>query len=540
MEKAFFQVLLLILSLSLEGQVTVENVPGQVSYVSTRNIYVKFKSTSGLSPGDTLFLLSGNALLPVLIINDLSSTSTVCTPLGERSFMVSDQVLARIKKENPKPAEIASDVSEKPAPAAITPAGPTTPQAEKKLYQQQIKGSISINSYTDVSDTDSENSQRMRYTLSLDAVNIGNSKLSLESYISFRHKPGEWEDVKNNIFRALKIYNLSLRYDLNETTRLSLGRKINPRISSAGAMDGLQIEKNLGKFIVGAIAGSRPDYEDFGFNSKLFQYGFYAGYNSGSSKVRSESSIAIMQQYNDFRTDRRFLYFQNSTALLKNLNSFSTFEVDLYESKIDSLNNKKSWSTFDLTGLYLSLRYKVSRNLSVYGSYDARKNIIYYETYRTFFDHLLETELRQGFRLQASGRISRNVSYGAQAGYRFLKSDPVPSRNLHTWVTYSRIPLINLSATLSATYIESSHLNGMTGGINLNRDFLTGKVQTGIGYRYMNYKLAETLSGIVQNIAEIRFSWLFYKNYSVALNYEGTFEQKNTYNRIYLQARIRF
>ena len=44
----------------------------------------------------------------------------------------------------------------------------------------------------------------------------------------------------------------------------------------------------------------------------------------------------------------------------------------------------------------------------------------------------------------------------------------------------------------------------MTGGINLNRDFLTGKVQTGIGYRYMNYKLAENLSGIVQNIAEIR------------------------------------
>ena len=401
MKKAFFQILLIILNLTVEGQVTVENVTGQVSYVSTRNIYVKFQSTSGLSPGDTLFLLSGDEFLPVLIINDLSSTSTVCTPLGERSFAVSDPVFARIKKEKSKAAEIVPAVSEKPATAVQTTTGSTTPQAEKKVKQQQIKGSISMNSYTDISDTDSENSQRMRYTLSLDAANIGNTKLSVESYISFRHKAGEWEDVKNNIFNALKIYNLSLRYDLNETTRLSLGRKINPRISSAGAMDGLQIEKNLGKFIVGAIAGSRPDFEDYGFNSKLFQYGFYAGYNSGSSKVRSESSVALMQQYNDFRTDRRFLYFQNSTSLLKNLNSFSTFEVDLYELKIDSLNNKKSRSTFDLTGLYLSLRYKINRNLSVYGSYDARKNIIYYETYRTSFDHVLETELRQGFRLQA-------------------------------------------------------------------------------------------------------------------------------------------
>ena len=289
-----------------------------------------------------------------------------------------------------------------------------------------------MNSYSDLSNTVSDNSQRFRYTLSLDARNIGNSKFSVESYISFKHKAGEWEDVKNDIFNALKIYSLAVRYDLNETTHISLGRRINPRISSVGAVDGLQVEKSLGGFSVGAIAGFRPDFADYGFNSKLFQYGLYAAYSSGSSKARSESSIAFMQQMNDFRTDRRFLYFQHSSTFIKNLNFFSTFEFDLYKLNIDSLNNEQSRSTFDLTGLYVSLRYKIFRNLTVYGSYDARKNIIYYETYKTFFDRILETELRQGFRLQANYRISKNLLYGVQAGYRFLKSDPVPSKNLHT------------------------------------------------------------------------------------------------------------
>ncbi len=191
--------------------------------------------------------------------------------------------------------------------------------SDKNKFRQQIRGSLSLVSYSDMSNTVSDNSQRFRYTLSIDASNIGNSKFSAESYISFRHKSGEWDEVKSDLFNALKIYTLAARYEINPTTKLIIGRRINPKLSSIGAVDGLQFEKRLHGFSFGILAGFRPDYIDYGFNSNLFQYGAYISYKTAASGSQSESSLAFMQQTNDFKTDRRFLYFQHSNTFFRNL-----------------------------------------------------------------------------------------------------------------------------------------------------------------------------------------------------------------------------
>ena len=129
---------------------------------------------------------------------------------------------------------------------------------------------------------------------------------------------------------------------------------------------------------------------------------------------------------------------------------------------------------------------------------------------------------------------------GVQAGYRFLKSDPHPSRNVYGYLAYSQIPGVKMTATLSATYLESSYMNGNIYGLTLSRDFFKGKVQTGIGYRYIDYTLPENLLSVPQNIVEMNLSWQIAKKMSFAFYYEGTFEQVNQFNRIYLQIRKRF
>ncbi len=181
-----------------------------------------------------------------------------------------------------------------------------------------FRGSISVNSYSDFSNTEVPDSQRFRYTLSLNAPNIGGSRFSFESYISFRHKSGEWQEVKNDIFSALKIYNLALRYDLNKSTRFSFGRRINPRISSIGAMDGIQFEKSVKNFKIGILAGSRPDYQNYGFNPTISVWRLSCIQYRECGKF-TESSVAYVEQTNNFKTDRRFLYFQHSNNLIKNL-----------------------------------------------------------------------------------------------------------------------------------------------------------------------------------------------------------------------------
>jgi hypothetical protein len=539
MRQIFACLLFFVFYLELTGQPVIEDITGQVSYVSTQNIYVKFKSTAGILKGDTLYTQKNGEILPVLIVKDLSSSSCICTTLTPMNFSVADPIIARILLATIKEDE--EDV--KPAIKELTiPAASSEPSVNKPFgaLNQNIRGSISLNSYSDISNTIAGNAQRFRYTISLNASNIADSKFSVETYISFKHKVGEWQEVQDDVFNALKIYNLAVRYDINKSTQISLGRRINPRISSIGAMDGLQFEKSFNHFAVGGLAGYRPDFTNYGFNPDLFQYGAFGAYNTKNSSGYTETSLAFMQQMNNWKTDRRFLYFQHSNTLVKNINLFTTLEADLYQMVKDSLNNETPQNKFSLTGFYMSLTYRPVGNLSLSGSYDARKNIMYYETYKTFVDRILEEELRQGFRVQASYRITRDLTLGLQSGYRFLKSDPYPSRNLYGYLTYNQIPGVKLSATLSATCLESNFMNGNILGLTISRDFFNGKVQTGLGYRYVDYKLTENQLMVPQNIGEMNLSWQIAKKMSFAFYYEGTFEELYKYNRFYLQLRKRF
>jgi hypothetical protein len=531
-----------VLSAELCGQPGSVNIQGKVSFVSFQNIYVKFKSTDGILAGDTLFIQSGSGLIPSLIVKNLSSSSCLCSQLSSANLPSGATLIARTKKVNKNVGNeiVANKIAATQAP--LFKSGYSTDSTviknKTKVLKQRIRGSTYLNSYSDNSNTGVPSSLQFRYIFNMDASNIADSKISLETYFSVKYKTGEWEQVKNDIFSALKIYSMAVRYEPNKTTRISLGRRINPEISSIGASDGLQFEKSFGRLSFGALAGLRPDYTDYGFNSKLLQYGGYLAYNTASAGSYSESSLAFMQQLNNSKTDRRFIYFQHSNSIIKNLSFFTTLEVDLYE--LDSLNNQQPKSTFNPTSLYLSLNYRLGKSLSFSGSYDARKNVIYYETYKSFIDRILENELRQGFRFSANYRITRDITFGLQSGYRFLKSDPRPSKNVYGYLIYNQIPGLKITATLNATYIESVFMSGNIYGLDLSRDLFNGKLQTGIGYKYVDYKLPENQPGTPQNIADINLYWQFARTMSFSLNYEGTFENQNKYNRVYLQLRKRF
>jgi hypothetical protein len=535
MRRSTLLILLFLIAAGLKGQTTLVNVVGKVSFTSSINVYVKFKSTAGISSGDTLFIQSGEQLKPVLKVSNLSSTSCVCTTISDENLPVDHLIIARTIPQTPKAeakaaaAKEAEIITEEPTLDSIV-----TVSGTESKRKQDISGSLSLVSYSDLSNTEGGNSQRFRYTLSLDAANIGGSRLSAETYISFRHKAGDWAEVQANIFDALKIYSLAFRYDIAKTASVSIGRQINPRLANIGAIDGVQAEYSPGKFSLGAVAGFRPDYADYGFNSQLFQYGGYAAYNTRNGAKSTESSLAFMQQMNGSNTDRRFIYFQHSNSLIKNIYLLGSLEADLYK-----LENDVPKSTFDLTGFYFSMRYRLSSNFSISGSYDARKNVMYYETYKTFVDRIVETEMRQGFRLNASCRITKQLLLGISSGYRFLKSDPHPSENINGYLTYTTIPGINMTGTLSGTYLRSAFMTGVIGGANFYRDFAEGKFQAGFGYRYVGYKLPESSMDIKQNIAELNLSVMLRK-LLLSVNYEGTFEKSDIYNRIYAQARIRF
>jgi hypothetical protein len=526
---------IIVFSIQLSGQTVTGNMQGAVSFVSSQNVYVKFKSTEGISAGDTLYLSSNGKLIPVLRVNNLSSTSCICTPVSRAKLPVSQAIIAKRRSSSIKSGEKVVDNAPKENALPLVSVDTIKKQSHQSAQKQKINGSLSAYSYSDFSNTPSPQSTRFRYTFTLDARNIANSKISIDSYVSFRHKLGDWSEVKSNVFNTLKIYGLAVRYDPDRTTHIVFGRSINSNISSIGSMDGLQFEKSINRFALGAVVGFRPDYTNYGLNSKLFQYGAYLAFNSKPSQTFSQTSLAFMQQMNNSKTDRRFLYFQHSNSFIKSIYFFSTFEIDLYKLKKSLPQN-----TFDLTGLYLSLRYRMTKNLTVTGSYDARKNVMYYESYKTLIDSVLINETRQSYRIQINYMITKNLVAVIQSDYRFLNSDPHHTRNVFGSLTYYKIPGLNISVTLSGTYIETSYMNGKILGAKISHDLFRGKFHTDLGYQNVDYILPESQAHTLQNIGEIGIYWQFAKKMSFSANYEGTFEKNNKYNRLYLQIRKRF
>jgi hypothetical protein len=534
MMKFCFVFLIFCSVIGLKAQKVNNMANGKVSYMSSQNVYVKFESTSSLKIGDTLYIQKDNKNIPVLVINNLSSTSCVCTKIATVDLAISTQVIG---KKNPVVKE---DLKTKEIVAAnnVNSSDTVVPTEVKKVidpkFAQKISGSVSASSYTNLSKSSDFNSTRLRYQFSLNARNIANSKISFETYMSFNHFKNDWTPVKENIFNALKIYNFAVKFDNYKNTQIVLGRKINPKLSSMGAVDGLQYEGNFNKFFVGVIVGSRPNYKDYSFDFNLLQFGTYFGHNYDNTNGQMQNSIAIVEQMNASKTDRRFIYFQHSNSLGKNLYLFGSTEVDLYKNINDTAQN-----TFDLSSAYLLLSYKMFRSFTLSTSYDNRKNIIYYESYKSFINQLLETEARQGLSLQAVYSGFKNISFGAKAGYRFANCNSKETKDLYAFISYYNIPTVKLNVTLSGNYLESSYVKGKIGNLTISQNSLEF-LNFDLGYQFVDYNYIGTLTSSIQHVVNLSVSLNLHKNISFTANYEYTFEKDNNYSRLNLQIRQRF
>ena len=510
-------------------------VEGKVSYITPQNTYVKFEVSGLVKPGDTIFVRKDQALIPLLIAESVSSTSCVGKPLLQYELKISDVVFVKSK-----PTKIPVDQNSSKTIVTRTDTISKTPDTLQKTLvnpperEQKIRGRLSASSYSGFSNS-SDFNQRMRYTFSMTADHISGSRFSTDSYILFTHKAKHWNEVQENIFNALKIYSLSVNYDISKNTRVLIGRKINPRMASVGAIDGLQTETSIKNFTFGAVVGSNPDYTNYSFNPRLFEYGAYASHDFSNKTGQLVNSFAFFQQTNSGETDRRFAYFQHDNSLIKNLNLFLSCEVDLYTLK-DSIPT----NTLSLTSLYLSLRYRFSRQLFVFASYDARKNVIYYETFKNYLDQMLEDATRQGYQFRINYNPGKLINSGITGGYRFRSNDINPTLNANAFLTFNQVPWVNASVSLSSNYLKTSYVDGLIYGIRIYRDLIPSKLTSGIFYRLVDYNYPNSNTSSLQHMAEFELLWQISRKFSFSANYDGTLEKSNLYNTVYLNLIKRF
>lgn len=528
---------LIVLSQGLIAQVIDTSNAGSVSYTSARNIYVKFKSTKAIQVGDTLFTKFMDDWKPVLKVINKSSTSCVCQPLDSLDFKnigpiyfkkshLADEITDEKENEIRIP-DLNPDVLTKPVKAEKT---------NSLRTPDKWKGRVSAASYSGFGSNQSSQAHRLQYTLSAQGNDLINGHFSIESYISFRHRLGEWHRVTDNLNDALKIYSLSGSYEIRDKFKISLGRRINHKVSSLGAIDGVQAEWKFNNFEAGAILGSRPDLKDYGFNFIYPEAGVFIHYNwNVDQKIISQQTLSLMEQRRNGSIDRRFMYFQHSSTLFRNLSLFCSAEYDLYQN----IPNESS-AIFKLTNIYLMGRYRFSRRLNMSLSYDARSNIIYYETYKNDIDRLLEDETRQGLRLQFQIQPAKFINISLGSNYRYQQSGANESLNFNVYASHSRIPILDCALSISGNYLKTNYLVSKVYGIHLSKDYFNGKFFSEGYYRLVNYDYSLYDYNSTQHIGGISINMRLGKKHTLGVYAEETFDKLGNYLRLNARAMYRF
>ena len=523
-----FIIAFMALTLSVFGQDPNPKLEGQVSFVTSQNIYVKFQDTRAIAIGDALRLKNSNT--SCLLVKSKSTTSCVCEIIEGCAIQKGDIVVFQARTGQIEPVdEVVEEVPvQKPAPL------PADLEIEP-LYKESIRGNISATSYNTIAEK-RDDIHRLMGRLSVQANHIKNSKFSFNTYLNYRHifDQRDSSSIQNN--DILRVYNFAMHYDATPDLSLTLGRNINPKISSLGAIDGLQVEKYFGKKYIGAIAGFRPDIFDFGFNADLLEYGGFIGTMTEGKSFYSQTTLGFIQQQNNGETDRRFAYFQHSSTIAKNLNLFSSMELDFF-SKI----NEEVSSEIRLTNLFVSARYRFNRNFNMTLSYDSRKRIIYYETYQTEIERLLDDDIaRQGARVRINVRPLKNLYTGVSYSSRFQNSSLNKSDNIYGYVTLSKVPFIDGRLSLSYNRNESNYLKTNIASIRHSGSYFDGNLSADFYYRYVYYDYVNTLDPLNQHYTGTNLSYNITRKLRFGLTGEVSFSTQEKNYRIYSWIAQRF
>jgi len=497
---------------------------GKVSFVTSNNVYVKFESTEKIKIGEFIQLNNQNCLQ----VTEKSSTSVVCSIVNNCEVKVEDTVVYNFTVEE-VPVIVPEDTITDSIPTQVIQ--PKEPYPEKQsLYSENIRGRVSVASYNTFSDL-REDQHRLQGKFALNADHINDGKFSIESFLAYRNNISVPENYlgRTSIFN---VYNLNGRLDATPTLSFTLGRKINPKASTFGANDGLQIEKYFGNFYVGAVGGFRPDFFDYGFNSDLLQYGGYVGIEGNTENYYGTTTIGAIEQTNAGNTDRRYIFFQHSSTIAKDFNLFGSAEMDIFGN---------SGNETRLTNLYLSARYRFSRAANLMVSYDSRKQIIYYETFQTEIERLLDDDLaRQGVRARLNVRPTKIIWMGASYSTRFQNGEQNKSDNIYGYITLTKIPAVGGRLNAAYNMNTSRYLKSNILSVRYSRDLVKNKLNADFYYRMADYDYENQLTKYKQNYYGMS---LFYRiSTSWQFNISGEMsqlEEENSY-RFYTQITKRF
>lgn len=502
MNKVFAFLLLINLILLAQEK---QKLMGIVTFKSSQYVYLKFNSTEKINPDDTLY---NGKKLPVGVVKFKSSTSIAAKQIA--NLEIGDTVFAFVtfivkNSEEKTLSDTISFVSKD----SVVKINSDISESYKKYYDLRM----SVQSYGDLNNYNSTN--RLRYSLNYSTEKFFWDNLNFNSYFIIttnKSFSSSNKDLKN----FLKIYELSFDYTFNENHNIKFGRSLNSNIFSLGSIDGIQYSYKLDQNKIGIFIGSRPDYSTYWFNIKLAQVGtFISRYDSiGTKSV--ENTVAFIEQTNQLKTDRRFIYFQHRNDIIPLTHFFFSSEFDFFLINKGTISKK-----VNLTSLNALLTFRPLRQINFNVSYDSRKNIYYMESFKNSIDTLFENTMRQGLRISAFIKPINLFFINFLYGKRETPRDQKASNNYGVTIGFNYLPIIYSSLSFGFNKIQTPFITGTNYSSYFSKNIFDD-LMININFRLYQFRQNSTNRLFIDRFIEFGTYANIFRNLSLSL----TFEQK--------------
>lgn len=508
---------------------------GKVTYVTSLNIYTEFSSTEGISSGDTLLCYDGRVYTPAVLIKFISSRSAAGPLLSGIQIKPGDLLFVKIKAiVKPDTVSASSDSSAKPEDEAVV-IKEEKPLPKPVKTEEKLRGRAGIQSSTTMVNTGTaDDNQRWRYTLSLTSQNVYIQGLTLGTHLNYAYSVKEWRRINSNPINRLIPYDLYASYENDGTGKVTVGRKISKWHPSLGAIDGVQYENSSAGYRYGAFAGARPSPVQYGFDFNLFQWGVFLSRSDSLSTGTMENTLAFVHQTNSFNTDRQFLSFQQYGNYFRWLMIYAAAEADFYKDIPG-----QSGGVPELTSIYIQARAKITREFQATVSYDARRNPVFYYTYRNLIDSSFSNPLSEGTRIQLNYRPLAYLTLNLSGGFRFRQGDLKTAVTYTGYAGWSKIPYIGGSTSYSYTHSEASYSSSDYHSI-LYRNDIGENFSWSAGLRRASYSYGSSRLTFSQNMLQGDLNWRFLEKTYLTFSIEESFSRNITFGRVYLDLTQRF
>jgi len=122
----------------------------------------------------------------------------------------------------------------------------------------------------------------------------------------------------------------------------------------------------------------------------------------------------------------------------------------------------------------------------------------------------------------------------------FLSFSYDARKNFNGYLTYSQVPALDISTTVSYSNLISSYVDGAIYGIRLSKYLSFIDYSLSVSYTKVKYNYLSSISKLNQNNLSVDLSGRIMEQLYLSCSYEGVFEAQMNYSRVLIDLSLRF